>query len=318
MQPEHPPAEDQKAAPAAPSGSEPGQMPDPASEAQAGEEPGQEPEPEHKHALHLGNVPELCFGLLHHNRLRPVVNAFEYGTYFVRLPLRSMEGNDFGTRVFTRNKRGLLSFYDSDHGDGKQPLLQWIDGLLDEEGVLDADGEIWLQAMPRVLGYVYNPVSFWFCHRADGALRAVLCDIRNTFGERHFYLLENGGEIKFGTELTAKKVLHGSPFCPPEGRYRFRFFRRMRMVAEANGMQREREQTLACIDFDDGAGAMLKTSWSGLASAINVVTALRAFAGYPLQTVSVIARIYLQALRLYFWRLPVYGRTAPPGKNITR
>lgn len=317
MQPEHPSAEAPQAAAGSP-GAEPGQTPEAGHEHAHEHAHGHEHGHEHKHAAHLGNVPELCFGLLHHNRLRPVINAFEYGTYFVRLPLRSMQDADFGTRVFSRNKRGLLSFHDSDHGDGKQPLLQWIDGLLDAEGVLDADGEIWLQTMPRVLGYAYNPVTFWFCHRSDGALRAVLCDIRNTYGERHFYLLENGGEIKFGTEISAKKVLHGSPFCPPEGRYRFRFFRRMRTVAEANGSQSQREQTLACIDFDDGAGAMLKTSWSGLASGINIVTALRAFGGYPLQTVGVIMRIYLQGLRLYFWRLPVYGKTAAPAKKISR
>ena len=148
---------------------------------------------------------QLCFGQVRHKRLRPVVNAFEYRAYYLRLPLRAPRA---GCALFSYNRFNLLAFHDADHGDGTTPLAEWIDALLQREGVFDADGEIWLQAMPRVFGYVFNPVSFWFCHRADGALRAVLCDVRNTFGERHFYLLDNGAEIANGSEMEARKVFH--------------------------------------------------------------------------------------------------------------
>ena len=157
----------------------------------------------------------LCFGQVRHTRLRPVRNAFAYGSYYLRLPLRSMGAGGFGCALFSRNRFNLLSFADADHGDGRQPLTDWIDGMLRREGVLDADGEVWLQAMPRVLGFVFNPVSFWFCHRADGALRAVLCDVRNTFGERHFYLLDKGAAIGNGsehfTELTLRTLEEKTP-----------------------------------------------------------------------------------------------------------
>ena len=109
--------------------------------------------------------PQLCFGNVHHNRLRPVRNRFSYGVYFLRLPLRSMEQGDWPTRLLSRNRFNLLSFHDRDHGDGERPLLEWVDALLKQEGITDADGEVWLQTFPRVLGYVFNPVSFWFCHR---------------------------------------------------------------------------------------------------------------------------------------------------------
>ena len=71
----------------------------------------------------------------------------------------------------------------------------------------------------------WRPVSFWFCQRADGRLRAVLCDVRNTFGERHFYLLDDGACIADGAELRARKVFHVSPFNALAGEYRFRFVR---------------------------------------------------------------------------------------------
>ena len=251
---------------------------------------------------------QLCFGSVRHTRLRPVRHAFTYATYYVRLPLRSMGVAGFGCALFSRNRFNLLSFADADHGDGKGDLTGWIDQLLKSEGVMDADGEIWLQAMPRVLGFVFNPVSFWFCHRADGALRAIVCDVRNTFGERHFYLLDQGGVIDSGAELSARKVFHVSPFCPVEGGYRFRF-----VHGGANPLR-----TLACVDYDDDAGLLLATSLSGRAEPVTTATVARAFFGYPLMTVGVIARIHVQALRLWLRRVPFFRKPVPPLLKVTR
>jgi DUF1365 family protein len=156
---------------------------------------------------------------------------------------------------------------------------------------------------------VFNPVSFWFCHRADGALRAVLCDVRNTFGERHFYLLDSGAAIANGSELAARKVFHVSPFCPVEGGYRFRFSRFGRSTGE---------HTLACIDYDDAAGALLQTSVSGAAVALTDRAVTRAFFGYPLMTLGVVARIHVQALRLWLRRVPFFSKPVPPQQKVSR
>ena len=142
-----------------------------------------------------------------------------------------------------------MSFHDRDHGDGRADALAWLDELLAAEGVHDADGEVWLHTYPRVLGYVFKPVSFWYCHRSDGSLAAVVAEVNNTFGERHCYLLD-GPELAFGRELTARKVFHVSPFCQVQGQYRFRFMRTA-------------ERTVARVDHDDDAGALLQTSVSG-------------------------------------------------------
>ena len=253
-------------------------------------------------------TPQLCFGTVRHQRLRPVANQFSYGVYFLRLPLRTLGDAEFGSRLFGRNRTALLSFRDSDHGDGTSPLLQWIDTLLRGEGIDDADGEIWLQAFPRVLGYVFNPVSFWFCHRADGALRAVLCEVRNTFGEKHCYLLDSGGVMPFGVELRARKVFHVSPFCAIEGGYRFRFMR----------AQRACEQTVARIDHDDRLGPLLLTSISGSAAGIGTRTVLRAFFGYPLMSFGVVAKIHWQALKLFFKRVPFFTKPLAPSGELSR
>ncbi|HEV7833480.1 MAG TPA: DUF1365 family protein [Caballeronia sp.] len=98
---------------------------------------------------------------------------------------RLAQGTQRHSRWFSKNQFGLLSFYDSDHGTEGQTPLEWIESMLHENGIHDATGEIFLHSLPRVLGYVFNPVSFWFREHADGTLRAVVCEVNNTFGERH-------------------------------------------------------------------------------------------------------------------------------------
>ena len=141
------------------------------------------------------------------------------------LPMRTLAqgGRDSALAV---NRRGAISFHDVDHGDGRSAeqggALAWLDGLLQAEGIDDATGEVWLHTYPRVLGYTFKPVSFWYCHRADGSLRAILVEVNNTFGERHCYLLD---APQYGVEQQARKVFHVSPFCEVAGGYRFRFMR---------------------------------------------------------------------------------------------
>ena len=253
--------------------------------------------------------PQLCLGLVRHARLRPRPHAFSYVMFYLRLPLRSMGLQDFPARLISRNRANVLSFRDSDHGDGTTPLLAWIDGLLRQHGVDDAAGEIWLQTMPRMFGYVFNPVSFWFCHRADGALRAVLCDVRNTFGERHLYLLDQGGPIAYGSELRASKIFHVSPFCKVEGQYRFRFLRN----SEQGG-----ERHLARVDYDDLDGPLLQTSLSGTARPLRDAVIAHALLRYPLMTLGVMARIHWQALRLWLRRVPFFSKPLPPQEKVSR
>ncbi len=247
------------------------------------------------------NTPLLALGRVRHQRLKPSVHGFDYRTYFLMLPLRSLRAAP--NPVMARNRFGLIAFHDRDHGDGRADCLAWLDERLAAEGVNDADGEVWLQTYPRVLGYVFKPVSFWYCHRRDGTLAAIVSEVNNTFGERHFYLLA-GRDLQWGRELRARKVFHVSPFCRVEGHYRFRFFR-----TEA--------RIVARIDHDDEAGPLLVTSVSGTLAPATRARQWRAFFGQPLMTLAVIARIHWQALHLWIKRVPYVSKPPAPTHLLT-
>lgn len=252
--------------------------------------------------------PLIGFGQVRHTRLRPARNAFAYPTFFVMLPMRQLASVPGALAV---NCKGALSFYDRDHGDGRGPeaggALAWVQELLQAEGVQDADGEIWLHTYPRVWGYTFKPVSFWYCHRADGGLSAIVVEVNNTFGERHCYLLE---QPRYGVELHARKVFHVSPFCEVKGDYRFRFMR----TSPAG----EAPRTVVRIDHDDEQGPLIQTSVSGELQPLTPRATRRALWGYPAMTFMVMARIHWQALKLWCKRVRFFSKPLPPEHFVTR
>ena len=252
------------------------------------------------------NKPLIGFGEVRHTRLKPVRHAFAYPTYFLLLPMRSLQRE--AAPALARNRWAPLSFYDTDHGDGRPPTqggaLAWLDELLQREGISDAQGEVWLHCYPRVLGFTFKPVSFWYCHRQDGSLRAVLVEVNNTFGERHCYLLD---APHYGVEQRAAKVFHVSPFCPVEGGYRFRFM-----------LTADRSRTVARIDFDDLTGPLIETSVSGRLEALTPQSVRKALLGYPVMTLGVVLRIHWQAAKLFFKRARFFKKPTPPAEFTTR
>jgi DUF1365 family protein len=241
-------------------------------------------------------------GEVRHTRLRPVQHRFVYPTYFLMLPMRRLRASPLP--ALARNRWGLISFFDRDHGDGGDDSLAWLDALLAGEGVVDAIGEVWLQCYPRVLGFAFKPVSFWYCHRPDGTLGAIVVEVNNTFGERHCYLL-SGAELAWGRQLQAAKVFHVSPFCSVSGNYKFLFMR-------------AGNRAVARVDHHDELGALIRTSIDGTLRPLTAASARAAFFGMPLMTLGVIVRIHWQALRLWLKRVPFHRKPEPPTRFTTR
>lgn len=251
--------------------------------------------------------PRLVLGQVWHARLRPFHHAFRYRAFYLQLPLKSLHrsrANASTSWGWGVNRSALLRVDDSDHGDGR-PLLEWAESTLKASGIHDVDGEIWLQTFPKMLGYVFKPVSFWFCERADGSLRAVIAEVNNTFGDRHVYVLQPRllpqGSIRNGETLHADKAFYVSPFFEIRGAYAFRFFK------SGHG-----GQDLARIEYRDEHGALLLTSMSGRVQTLTHASAVRAWLGFPLFSLGVILRIHWQALRLWLKGAKLVPRPEPP------
>lgn len=232
----------------------------------------------------MGIEPSILFGRVMHKRLFPKINAFNYGIYNISIPLSQL--NSIPIKL---NKFGFLSFYVRDHGycDGSD-LESWARTILKQYSIDKADGEIVLVCMPRVLGYVFNPVSFWLCYDREENLRAVLCEVHNTFGERHTYLCAHGDQspITEDNVLEGQKLFHVSPFLNREGHYTFRF-------------NPDPESWGVWINYYNADGKMqLVTALNGVLSSMKKANLQKAFWAYPLVTFKAIILIHWQALKL--------------------
>lgn len=257
---------------------------------------------------------QLTFGVVKHTRFRPKHNSFGYRVFTLKIPLRLRQAD---TRLLSRHGLGdnqfrLISFYDKDHGQGEVNSLAWIEALLTQYQIDGVDGEIWLQTFPRVLGYTFNPVSFWICTRSNGEVRAIVAEVNNTFGERHCYLLakDSGESIRSGETLASRKVFHVSPFCEVQGDYHFRF-----LFSEDS---QAKNRTLYRIELLEDNQPLINTSISGTERPLNRRNLYLAILSYPLMSIGVIVRIHWQAIKLWLKGVPFHSKPQPPEFEVTR
>lgn len=241
-----------------------------------------------------------------HARVRPARNAFHYGVYYLCFALDEMARLSESTLV-SLNRFNLFSFYEKDHTGKNMPVEHWIKAILTEWNIPQADGRVVLLTLPRLFGYVFNPVSFWFCLDKSGQLRAVLSEVCNTFGERHSYVSFHDDRRPIGPDdiLESKKVFHVSPFIEIKGFYRYRFAYREDKVG-------------VWIDHHDEDGLMLTTSLTGKRIPLTSCNLLRYFFRYPLVTLKVIGLIHYQAVKLIFKGVKYRRCPTPPSMEVSR
>ena len=248
----------------------------------------------------------LYAGTIRHRRRSPVENVFQYRVYQVLLDLDELPRLDREVFGFGHNRRALTSFHDRDHlGDAARPvrekLADWLSGLGTDLG----DSRVMLLTNLRVLGYVFNPVSYFYCLAPDGSLRYVVAEVGNTFGETYCYLLDDaepmGGEA---VRSRREKAFHVSPFMPIDG------------ISYDWILTPPRDRLTVHIDeFDDGEkyfDATLLLERRPLTSASLAGALLR----YPHMTARTIGLIHWQALRLWLKRAPFFRKPAPPENGL--
>lgn len=209
-------------------------------------------------------------------------------------------------RFLNRNGWGLFALNDRDYGNRSTGMSEWLQSAFASAGAAVPDGEVTLVTLPRVLGFGFNPVSFWMCHDHSGALVAVLAEVNNTFGERHCYLCRKPGgkPIASDEEIVAEKVFHVSPFLPTDGEYRFRFI--------------EKPERLAIrVDLYRQDARVLSATIAGRLSTLTSRTMLMSFLRHPFPTLQVVLLIHYHAARLYMRGLKIFSKPEPPTNLVT-
>jgi DUF1365 family protein len=224
----------------------------------------------------------LYTGWVMHRRLRPRKHSFRYRVFSLLLDLEELPRLDRSLKLFGWNRFALFSFQDRDHGDG-QPLTAWLDDLLAQAGII-ASGRRQVLCYPRILGYVFNPLSVWFCHDRAGILRAIVYEVHNTYDERHFYVLpaaEKDGLVSHA----CTKAFYVSPFLSRDCQYHFQI--------------RPPDQKVAVVIHEqEGAEPVLEAAFTGKRRALSDRTLLTMLLAYPLMSLKVILAIHFEAVRL--------------------
>lgn len=249
----------------------------------------------------------LYRGRVTHRRVRPSVHSLRYNVFWLLLDLDDIDWADRKLRLFSRNRFNLLSFYDRDYADRSgAPIRPQIDAYLSAADIDLDGGVVRLLTMPRVFGYVFNPISVYYCHHNDGRLMAMVYEVTSTFGVRHSYVIpvppedQAEGIIRQG----AAKALYVSPFMGMEMDYQFR------------GHAPSAHLDLLIQGFD-AEGILISASVQAKRSPLADAALFSAAMALPLLTLKVMAGIHWEALKLWIKGVPLTQQPAPSDKPVT-
>lgn len=236
----------------------------------------------------------LYAGKVMHTRFKPRRHRLGYKVFSLLLDLDELETLDKELRLFSFNRAGLLSFHEADHGDGGN-LREWVAQQLKAKGI-DADGSVRMLCYPRMLGYVFNPLTVYFCHDRDGALKAIIHEVHNTYHERHAYVLRVNGVEQGRVHQTCEKALFVSPFVPMACNYAF-------------DILPPDESIEVVIRERDAEGPLLVASFAGKRELLTDKALLGAILRHPLMTLKVTLGIHYEAIKLLLKGLRLYPHT---------
>jgi uncharacterized protein len=244
-------------------------------------------------------------GTVVHNRLRPKRHGLSYGVYSLLLDVDRLNQIADASRLFSINRFNVLSFYDRDHGPGDgTAVADHARELLTTAGFAPKGFKILLLSYPRVLGYVFNPLSVYYAIDPNGALVALIYEVNNTWGERHSYVVAAGREHLGTFAQSADKDLLVSPFAEARGRYGFR-------------VTIPGQSLLVGVQLYDSAGALLRTHFKGAAEPWSDRRLIGLLVRYPLLTLKIISAIHVEAFKLWWKGVPVTGGATSPGYSVS-
>ncbi len=241
-----------------------------------------------------------------HRRLIAPFYRFAYRVFYLLLDVDRIDEAARGLRLFSHNRFNLLAFHDSDHGL-EQPggLRVWAEGVLANAGIALDGGRIRLLVLPRLLGFAFNPISLWYCEHRDGRLRAVIAEVRNTFGEKHAYLLASDGQpMPYEALYEKEKCFHVSPFFDLVGRYRF-------------SLNEPAEQLRVLIHETREGVPILDATLAGERLGLTDSAIVKLVLAMPLMTLKVVAGIHWEALKIWARGGRFHRKPAPPDVPVS-
>ncbi len=241
--------------------------------------------------------PAIYTGRVVHERLRPRRHRLRYGVFALLLDVDDLKGLGGNLRLLRYNRWGLFSVFDEDHGDGR-PVSDWVRARLAAAGCGEVGHRILMLCYPRLFGYVFNPLTVYFCYADDGRLRTIVYEVHNTFGERHAYVLDVADPSRTVIRQRCEKRFYVSPFIPMECSYDFR------VVAPG-------DEVKVVIREEDKDGLLLAAAFCGRHRDLTDAALARMALRYPLMTFKVLAGIHWEALRLWLKGIPYFPHAKP-------
>lgn len=232
-------------------------------------------------------------GLVMHHRFKPKKHRFIYRVFSLCVDLDELSTLDKKLKLFSINRFNLFSFHEKDHGRSDRNLKKHIREILCDHGYGEATAKIKLLCYPRILGYVFNPLSVYFCYNQQQQLNVILYEVSNTFGRRHTYILPVKDTQSSAARQHCLKRMYVSPFMPMETYYSFR-------------IQPPRKKISVCIrqghhkGLHGRSGTILNALFTGNKQVLSDTQLFKLFLCYPLMTFKVIAAIHWEAIRLWF------------------
>lgn len=241
-----------------------------------------------------------------HVRFRPRAHRLKYRVFSLLIDLDELPVLDRTLRLFGHGRRALFSFRDEDHGSGipGASLKAWVLDELRPAGLAEDDLKITILCYPRIFGYVFNPLTVFFCHRPDGTLAAILYEVTNTFNERHTYVIPVMDGRATEIRQSCDKALYVSPFMPMECRYHF-------IIAPPG------DSVAVRINETAGTERMLYAAFEGKRRPLTDAGLLAMLMKYPLMTAKVTVAIHWEALRLWLKRVPVFRHAPAPTRTAS-
>jgi uncharacterized protein len=239
----------------------------------------------------------IYFGTVTHKRLRPITHVLRYRVFSLFVDVDALTDLDVTSKLFGYNRARPVSIRDRDHGPGDgTPIARHARMLAATAPGGEAIGRIMMLCYPRLFGYVFNPITVYYCFGRDDALAVTIYEVSNTFGERHTYVMPVVGS---NAVQSCAKTFYVSPFNAVNGRYSFH-------------APPPADRLAVGVALKDEQGPILKAYVTGKRSAFDDRTLLRALVSLPLMTFKVIAGIHWEALRLRIKGLHLVKRPPPP------